>query len=330
MSLSNPLNVIKSLNNSSTSNVGGESTITSELSAGATTIDVTDHSIFPSSGTVRVGNEYIIYTGAAANQLTGCTRGSFQTTDATHSNGSAIWGVYIGTAEQNAQPNVMCDVVSTSNGKIYMDFSDDGGTTWYSEDAAGASVLANVFRKIVCTKLIRHYRTRYENYDQDGTATLTTSLIIGTYFGTFGDDSYLMNRDSNLNSFIGNVISGGSDLIGKWEDVSKYATITVLGDSSANASLFCQFSMDGTTITRDLRRSTGTDTALGLHDLIVVAKYFRIKITNEDVGNNTVNLQTIYNNGAKVCLPTSTANQTIGEYSDALNVRNIQMGKQPD
>ena len=50
--------------------------LTSTISAAATSIPLSDASRFPTSGTVLIENECINYTGKSQNTLTGCTRGA--------------------------------------------------------------------------------------------------------------------------------------------------------------------------------------------------------------------------------------------------------------
>jgi hypothetical protein len=49
-----------------------------------TTIPVNDSSVFAATGRVKIGGELITYTGAAANELTGCTREADGSTKAAH------------------------------------------------------------------------------------------------------------------------------------------------------------------------------------------------------------------------------------------------------
>tara|TARA_S200002703_G_scaffold46294_2_gene40164 strand:- start:1177 stop:3624 length:2448 start_codon:yes stop_codon:yes gene_type:complete len=58
------------------------------IDSSETTITLTSASDFPSSGRFLVGSEVITYTGKSTNDLTGCTRGAFNTTAAAHDNGS--------------------------------------------------------------------------------------------------------------------------------------------------------------------------------------------------------------------------------------------------
>ena len=61
------------------------------IDASETEIDLTSATGFDSSGTIHVGNEQITYTGISTNTLTGCTRGAFSTTAASHDNGCLLY-----------------------------------------------------------------------------------------------------------------------------------------------------------------------------------------------------------------------------------------------
>lgn len=67
-----------------------QNTLNGGIDSVITTITLNDSSAFPSSGTVLIGSELITYTGNAANQLTGCTRGASGTTAASHTNGDTV------------------------------------------------------------------------------------------------------------------------------------------------------------------------------------------------------------------------------------------------
>lgn len=62
------------------------------LAASATTITMqnTPGTDWPASGFVRIENEFIKYAGISSNQLTGCTRGQFNTRDQAHGEYEAI------------------------------------------------------------------------------------------------------------------------------------------------------------------------------------------------------------------------------------------------
>lgn len=61
------------------------------LSSSATTINVVDASRYQIEGWVRIDDEYIFYTGKTATTLTGCTRGKFNSTAASHIQGSQVF-----------------------------------------------------------------------------------------------------------------------------------------------------------------------------------------------------------------------------------------------
>jgi len=66
------------------------STLSSELSASATSLTMASSSSFASSGTVQIGTELITYTGNSGGTLSGLTRGATGTTAAIHSSGATV------------------------------------------------------------------------------------------------------------------------------------------------------------------------------------------------------------------------------------------------
>ena len=85
----------------STLNEGGT------LSATDTTITLTSAASFPDNGVIVIESEVIIYTGKSTNDLTGCQRGSYGTTAATHADGTTVtdgsngWGIPVGVGSEN-------------------------------------------------------------------------------------------------------------------------------------------------------------------------------------------------------------------------------------
>lgn len=82
-------------------NTNTYSTLSANITAAATSIDLVDASSFPSSGTIIIAEEQITYTGKSTNTLTGCTRGASSTTAKTHPKGCYV-GTYINPAESNS------------------------------------------------------------------------------------------------------------------------------------------------------------------------------------------------------------------------------------
>lgn len=74
---------------SSLTYTGVADTLASTLTAGATTITLTDSTSFSATGAVKIGDEIITYTGNASNQLTGCTR-AVVGVDVEHASGATV------------------------------------------------------------------------------------------------------------------------------------------------------------------------------------------------------------------------------------------------
>ena len=69
---------------------GQTTTLNGDITNSATTITLTSASGFSASGTVRIGDELITYTGISTNDLTGCTRGTNSTTAVAHVSTTAV------------------------------------------------------------------------------------------------------------------------------------------------------------------------------------------------------------------------------------------------
>lgn len=121
-------------------------------------------------------------------------------------------------------------------------------------------------------------------------------------------------------------LSASGTYAGTWEDISQFASISVIGTSDENATLYFDFSIDGSTIVRTVQLSSGTDSSLGIHSLIPVAQYGRVRIVDGGSGAAIV-IQTLYHKSARIAQPTSRLTQTISDYLDVLNTRSILTGK---
>ena len=66
------------------------STLSSGINASVTSLTMASSTSFPSSGTVQIGSELIIYTGNSGGTLSGLTRGANGTTAAIHSSGATV------------------------------------------------------------------------------------------------------------------------------------------------------------------------------------------------------------------------------------------------
>jgi hypothetical protein len=90
----------------------GQSTLASAITATDTTIPLTDASRFPNSGTIKIDNEQITYTGRSGNTLTGATRGANGTTATAHVAGAQVNLVVPAT---NKNDDDGCAIVAPAN-----------------------------------------------------------------------------------------------------------------------------------------------------------------------------------------------------------------------
>ena len=69
---------------------GATTTLNTTVNTSVTSIILTSATSFTTTGTVKIDNELITYTGISTNTLTGCTRGTNSTTAATHTAGATV------------------------------------------------------------------------------------------------------------------------------------------------------------------------------------------------------------------------------------------------
>lgn len=311
------------ITNSSTSNVGGETTLNDSggISATDTTIIVSDGSKFTAGQTFKIGSEYIKIGTIDSNTFSNCLRAQHNSTATSHNDSSPVYGVFIGVGELNSHPDITISMKCDTTGQLYIQTSDDG-TNWNTTPSESNLVIANHHKFYKISKCNRYFRVRFENNDPDGFSEQTTYFRLNTYHGVFYSD-FIYNGVSELNSF-NETLSVSEDKLGTWEQISKYATITILASitNSQNATLYAQFSTDATTITRNIQLSSGTDTNLGLHNLIVISKYFRIRVLDAG-GGAAIDIQTIYHKNSKIAIPTSRLDQEVNGYTDVINSRSV-------
>lgn len=136
------------------------------------------------------------------------------------------------------------------------------------------------------------------------------------------NNPYNSGKQSIYNSST-TVLTAGSTFLGAWEDITNYGSISVLCIADVSGTLYAQFSIDGLQIDRDIQLSDGTTIDMGIHSLIPIASYFRVKVVNGGVNQASFRLQTIYNEHARIAQPTARLAQTISDYSDVLNCRSV-------
>jgi hypothetical protein len=69
---------------------GATTTLNTTINTSVTSVILTSATSFTTTGTVKIDNELITYTGISTNTLTGCTRGTNSTTAASHTAGATV------------------------------------------------------------------------------------------------------------------------------------------------------------------------------------------------------------------------------------------------
>lgn len=135
-----------------------------------------------------------------------------------------------------------------------------------------------------------------------------------------------VNGKISTNNSTSETLAASATYTGTWEDISQFASISIIGTATQNATLYFDFSTDGTTTIRTVQLSSGIDTSLGIHSLIPVAQYGRVRVVDAGSGASIV-IQTIYHKSARIAQPTSRITQDISDYLDVLNTRSVLVGK---
>lgn len=88
-------------------------TLDGNINDSQTTIDLTDASLFSTSGLVYIDSEFMSYTGKSGNQLTGVVRADISSTAADHSDGA---DVYLVKLREENPIDLMLDIMQTELG----------------------------------------------------------------------------------------------------------------------------------------------------------------------------------------------------------------------
>ena len=110
---------------------------------------------------------------------------------------------------------------------------------------------------------------------------------------------------------------------GTWFDVQGFNSISILADTDVAGTLYADFSTNGTDVDRHIQLSSSSTVVSGIHNLIPVAKYFRVLVVNGTSNQTTMVVQTMYSTSPRIALPTSRNGQAVSNYTDALSVKSI-------
>jgi hypothetical protein len=150
----------------------------------------------------------------------------------------------------------------------------------------------------------------------DGDVSSTNPLPVDNSNG-------LVSTDNSTTANLG----GAATYTGTWEDCSDYSSITVVASADVAGTLYVDFSTDNSTADRTVQLSDGTDGSFGIHTLIVVAQYFRVRVINGATPQSSFYVQSILCKEAKISLPTSRLAGSLSDYTSILNVRAALAGK---
>ena len=97
----------------------GVTTLTSNINNAVTTIPVASTTNFANAGAVIIGSEIISYTGKTATSFTGCTRGQYSSTAASH-----LSGAYIGEVQPPTGAVALVMTQTSSSNGVALDPAD--------------------------------------------------------------------------------------------------------------------------------------------------------------------------------------------------------------
>lgn len=123
------------------------------------------------------------------------------------------------------------------------------------------------------------------------------------------------------------LLGANKTFTGKYVIVDGFNSITILGSADVAGTLYADFAIDGVTTSRTIQLSSGTTTDFGVHCLIPVAKYFRMRVVNGSSAQGSLEVQTTYSVESRIAIPTSRNNQTISDYSNVIDTRSILVGE---
>ena len=135
--------------------------LASGINDSVTTITLDDSSGYASSGTVRIGDELITYSGNSSNQLTGCTRGTSNTTAQSHNASDVVQQCLVWNDKPISDAiyellNTYADISSSYLDKVNWDIEADtwlGGhdlTTIISEPTGVKKLLEEITEQCLC------------------------------------------------------------------------------------------------------------------------------------------------------------------------------------
>jgi hypothetical protein len=239
---------------------GQATTLNGDINDSVTTITLTSSSGFSASGTVRIGDELITYTGISSNDLTGCTRGTNSTSAASHSSGAAVREATVTRYNTTDFTSLTFEILSTATNSFTIKMATTETGTGMSA-AGGASI--NPYEEIGPTIQTYGYGWGTGTWSRLtwGSGTTTSSLILdpGSWsLDNFGEQLIATIKDGKTfvwNPGVSNpleqraVIMSGAPTATRLtitsdrdRHVVHFGTETTIGDSTTQDPMFIRFS----------------------------------------------------------------------------------------
>ena len=239
---------------------GQATTLNGDINDSVTTITLTSSSGFSASGTVRIGDELITYTGISSNDLTGCTRGTNSTSAASHSSGAAVREATVTRYNTTDFTSLTFEILSTATNSFTIKMATTETGTGMSA-AGGASI--NPYEEIGPTIQTYGYGWGTGTWSRLtwGSGTTTSSLILdpGSWsLDNFGEQLIATIKDGKTfvwNPGVSNPLEQRATLMAgaptatrltitsdRDRHVVHFGTETTIGDTTTQDPMFIRFS----------------------------------------------------------------------------------------
>ena len=239
---------------------GQATTLNGDINDSVTTITLTSSSGFSASGTVRIGDELITYTGISSNDLTGCTRGTNSTSAASHSSGAAVREATVTRYNTTDFTSLTFEILSTATNSFTIKMATTETGTGMSA-AGGASI--NPYEEIGPTIQTYGYGWGTGTWSRLtwGSGTTTSSLILdpGSWsLDNFGEQLIATIKDGKTfvwNPGVSNPLEQRATIMtgaptatrltitsDRDRHVVHFGTETTIGDTTTQDPMFIRFS----------------------------------------------------------------------------------------
>lgn len=86
-------------------------------------------------------------------------------------------------------------------------------------------------------------------------------------------------------------LTSGTSYTGAWVSCAGFGSINIAVQTEQAAYVYAEFSVDKSTAFRTVQLSTGTTAHTGIHALIPISGWYRVRIANNYAGDNDIVLQ---------------------------------------